>query len=325
MGTEYRLFLLASAMLASRAPGVVPNAKPGPFKVGMIAETVLRDAARNKDLAVKVFYPETGGKRPVVVFSHGGGGSKDGNDEVGRHFASHGFVALHPEHADALPRDKWRDPEAVEGMVRRALTDVGGWLNRPRDVSFLLDRLPELERRHEALRGRLDLDRIGAGGHSYGAFTAQAVGGAVLSLPGRDQPLSLRDERVKAVLGLSPQGPGQMGLTETSWERFEPPYLVVTGTRDKGAQGQPYTWRLRPFELCPPGGRYLLVIDGANHMTFNGAAATRMRQVAMFELTLAAAVTFFKAHLTGDQAAVAYLAGDRLPADAATKAEWRRK
>ena len=57
-------------------------------------------------------------------------------------------------------------------------------------MTFLLDSLDVLEEDVPALEGKLDRDRVGVGGHSLGAFTAQVVGGATLKLSGQDEPRS---------------------------------------------------------------------------------------------------------------------------------------
>src|SRR5437763_670219 len=43
----------------------------GPYTVSEAEDLVLRDARRGKELHVRIFYPNPGGKYPVIVFSHG--------------------------------------------------------------------------------------------------------------------------------------------------------------------------------------------------------------------------------------------------------------
>ena len=51
------------------------------------------------------------------------------------------------------------------------------------------------------------------------------------------------------------------------------PMMCVTGSLDRGAQGQPPTWRRDPFTLSPAGGKYFLFIQGAHHGSFTGRFA----------------------------------------------------
>jgi predicted dienelactone hydrolase len=48
----------------------------GPHAVTEVSDIVLHDAKRNKDLHLRVFYPNEPGNYPVIVFSHGAGGSQ---------------------------------------------------------------------------------------------------------------------------------------------------------------------------------------------------------------------------------------------------------
>jgi predicted dienelactone hydrolase len=72
-----------------------------------------------------------------------------------------------------------------------------------------------LQSRIPGLVEKVDNDRIGVAGHSMGSYTAEAVAGALVDLPGR-AAATFTDSRAKAILCLSPQGPGQFGLTAHS-------------------------------------------------------------------------------------------------------------
>src|ERR1700744_1276850 len=73
---------------------------PGPYKVSE-SNIILRDAQRNKDLHMRVFYPNAAGKYPVIVFSHGAGGSQDCCEELTEHWASYGYITIQPTHEDS--------------------------------------------------------------------------------------------------------------------------------------------------------------------------------------------------------------------------------
>ena len=81
-------------------PGLpaVAWAKAGPFAVET-ASFDWTDAARNREVPVKIYYPKDGaGTCPLIVFSHGLGGSREGYEYLGRHWASHGYVSVHVQH-----------------------------------------------------------------------------------------------------------------------------------------------------------------------------------------------------------------------------------
>jgi predicted dienelactone hydrolase len=194
-----------------------------------------------------------------------------------------------------------------------------------------------LEEKVPALNGKLDRDRVGVGGHSLGAFTAQVVGGATLKLGDQDGPQSLADPRVKAILQLSGQGRDQQGLHEHSWDHLKLPMMCVTGSLDRGAQGQGPEWRRDPFQYSPPGDKYFLFIEGAHHGSFTGKmvagglpGAGRLQQLTpeqrerlrerfrekdqntIFEWVKQATTAFWDAALKTDATAKAWLASDAL-------------
>jgi predicted dienelactone hydrolase len=310
----------------------------GPYAVESAATFALRDGKRNKDLPVTVTYPKAKGPLPVIVFSHGAGGSGSHYFPLVRFWAGHGYVCVCPTHADSLslradpaPATRPADVEAaLLRVVRHVLTDANGWENRPRDISFALDSLALVEAKDPNLKGLMDANRVGVGGHSYGAYTAQVIGGATVDLPGRAKGMSLADERAAAILILSGQGRDQMGLTEKSWERCTRPMMVMTGTLDRGARGQGPDWRLEPYKFSPPGDKYAVNIEGAHHFSFSGRAAegggwtaprgllpasmpAGIDEKAVFDYVKVATLAFWDAYLKGDPAAKAYLKSDSLP------------
>lgn len=74
---------------------------PEPVRVSCFAPVVLPAADRPVDLSVKVTYPETGEDLPVILLSHGHGGSMYlasmyGYEPLTLFWAAHGFVVIQP-------------------------------------------------------------------------------------------------------------------------------------------------------------------------------------------------------------------------------------
>jgi predicted dienelactone hydrolase len=234
----------AETATAEDAP--VFEAEIGPYRVVEVDLPPLYDAQRDKELQLRVTYPDAKGPRPIIVYSHYSGGSNDEYGRLTRHWAAHGFVSILADHSDS--------PDAGGTLGEKALGDRD---NRPRDVSFVIDSLGTIAAMEPALQGRLDASRIGVGGHYLGAYTASFVAGAT-NQAGDD----FSDPRVIAVLLMSPQGTGQ-GLTEDSWNGILMPMLVTTGSEDPSERtGNPPEWRTEPYLYAPAGDKYLLWVTG---------------------------------------------------------------
>jgi predicted dienelactone hydrolase len=85
---------------AGASTRVVDRAALGPHTV-LVRTGIWIDSDRS-DRAVpwKLYVPEAAtAPAPVVVWSHGLGGSRDGGEYLGRHLASHGYAAFHVQHA----------------------------------------------------------------------------------------------------------------------------------------------------------------------------------------------------------------------------------
>jgi dienelactone hydrolase len=280
------------------------------------------DAARQgRVVPVKVYLPK-GAERPVpvVIFSHGLGGTREGYGYLGEHWAAHGLVSVHVQHIgsdDAVWRGVpiWRR----KASMRRAVADINNSTNRPADVSFTIDMLEKLNDDPDSpLHGRLDLTRIGVAGHSYGAFTSMAIAGQVFV--GRDRKArAMADERVKAAVVMSAQAPRDPGDYDASYADIDIPILYMTGTKDTSPIGQsksPADRRVA-FDHTPgstQGGQdtYLVTFAGGDHMIFSGRRRGRLDLSGKNDETFRrhipeASLSFWDAYLVGDQQARVWL------------------
>lgn len=264
------------------------------------------------------------GRPPVgyVLFCHGLGSSGRGYEALSRHWARHGYLVIHPTFADAIARVA-RDQPAL-GLDPQA--DLSGWMSVPaaRTAMFeiLHDPVHWVERVETVRRVMHDLDDVFAAtcgrparrlpgaiaGHSFGAYTAQLLAGAEIDLSGGIVG-RFRDDRFNAAILLSAQGRDQQGLREGSWDPIDGPVLTVTGTLDRGANGGDWHWKSEPFELAPPGEKYLAVLaDGDHHLggfAENGwQPQVAAQQEAVRQLTLA----FLDAHVQANSCARDWLA-----------------
>ncbi|HEX7832088.1 MAG TPA: alpha/beta fold hydrolase [Thermoanaerobaculia bacterium] len=242
----------------------------GDSPVGVIPDVNIRDDARNRDYQISIEYPTRGTNFPLLIFSPGYGASNRSYVGLSSSWTSNGYVVIRTSHADS-------------GRVPSPDTDVwstqtpSDWRNRVRDVTYLIDTLDKLEERFPELQGKIDHSKIGVGGHSYGAFTAMLVGGAK-TFPGA---VSYADPRVKAIVAMSPQGPGDVrGLTTESFASVNVPALFMTGTSDNGmSETETPEWRREAYALSPAGNKWLVVLDGARHASFTGRTEDLVRPI----------------------------------------------
>ena len=277
----------------------------GPNKVASFLAT-WRDEARAREVPVKIWHPQGDGPFPVIVFSHGLGGTREGYAFLGKHWASWGYVCVHVQHIgsdDAL----WRgNPKPMEAM-QAATTSLDNLLGRPKDISFAID---ELTRRNalEAwpLQGKLDLAALGVAGHSFGAYTTLCSAGRVLVGP-TSQRYEVADRRVKAAIAMSPQG-YERERTNGTWSSFATPCFHMTGTKDSSpivGDSKPEERRI-PFDVIDKCEQYLLILEGAQHMAFSDAGRGG-RNPAHWPLILSSSTAFWDAELKGDAKALAWL------------------
>ena len=160
---------------------------------------------------------------------------------------------------------------------------------------------------HE-LAGRLDLDHIGMSGHSFGAVTTQAVSGQTFPIGGK-----FTDGRIKAAVAMSPSSPRQ-GDPKQAFASVSIPWMLLTGTNDKAIIGNSDAQsRLAVFPALPPGDKYELVLDKAEHSAFSERALpgdVEPRNPNHHRVILALTTAFWDAYLRHDTEAKTWLDGD---------------
>jgi dienelactone hydrolase len=104
-------------------------------------------------------------KYPVVLWSLGITSSRKLGSHIAEELASHGYVVVTTDHTDC-----W----ATEFPDGRYLRGTGGDVaGRLKDMQFLLDEVAVLNTGDPLFAGRLDLDRIGVCGGSYGGMVVE--------------------------------------------------------------------------------------------------------------------------------------------------------
>ena len=231
------------------------------------------DTARNRPVLAKLYLPKpaAGGQPvPLVVFSHGIGGSREGYSYMGKHWAANGYASLHLQHAGS-DRSLWSGN--VLSMVSRlqsAATETEA-IDRVRDLSFALDQVlgsPELT-------PRLDARRIVAAGHSYGANTSLLAAGARVER--RSGALAFGDPRIKAAVIISaPPFYGQ-GDPEAILKGIRIPTLHITSTGDAiqipGYYSAPED-RTKVYEATGGAVKALAVFKDGSHSMFTDRLRT---------------------------------------------------
>jgi predicted dienelactone hydrolase len=228
------------------------------------------DESRQRAVPVRLYWPEGARQVPLVVFSHGIGGSRQGYSYLGEYFAANGMASLHLQHVGS-DRSLWTgNPLTLLGRLNDAALEHEA-LERVRDLSFALDQLLA----HEGFGARVDRKRIAAAGHSYGANTAMLAAGASVSRGGR--PLALRDPRVRAAVLLSAPPFYGEGDLKPILRSLTLPTLHVTATEDIiriPGYYSPASDRIAVFDAVGSPLKALAVFQGGSHSIFTNRLGT---------------------------------------------------
>jgi len=304
-------FLLCAALTrAFGGSGYDPLTVPSSFKPEIVDLTI-KDTARQRDIPIRVYLPQAKAPAPVIIFSHGLGGSREGSAYLGDHWSARGYVAVFPQHLGS-DTSVWKDkaPEERMGALRQA-AGLQNFLLRVKDIPVTLDQLEQWNTSGEnVLKGRLDLKHVGMSGHSFGAVTTQAVSGQAMT---NGAPI-FTDERIKAVLMMSPSRPHRTGDLGPVFGGVKIPWMLMTGTKDVSPVGDAdAASRIAVYPALPSGGKYEVVLDGAEHSAFGDRPLpgdSEPRNPNHHRVILALSTAFWDTWLRDDAAAKAWLEGN---------------
>lgn len=212
-------------------------------------------------------YP--GGKYPLLAHSHGDRGFAGNSAFAMRQFASHGWVAIAPDHIGNTLKTNFPGDRPTFTYIMRE-TDISAAID-------LMDALPS----GDPLTGLVDTAQVVMSGHSFGTYTCWAVAGATYD-PGEvdkycaDAPCSeaekqtllagFRDERVIATLPMAGTY-RKSWFGETGFQSVKIPLFNLSGSDDNEAESQDQYDFFAAQSSLPFPFQWLLV-EGACHQGF---------------------------------------------------------
>jgi dienelactone hydrolase len=232
------------------------------------------DAARQREVLARLYVPAAKDKAspvPLVVFSHGIGGSREGYTYIGKYLAANGIAALHVQHVGS-DRSLWfGNPLQMVGRLQDAAKESEA-INRTKDVRFALDQVFA----DAALKPLLDAQRIAAAGHSYGANTTLLLSGARVQRAGG--AMDLADPRIKAAVIISAPPFYGEGDPAQILKSINVPSLHITATGDEIKIPGYYSAaqdRVAVYEATAPAqGKLLAVFKEGSHSMFTDRLGT---------------------------------------------------
>jgi len=287
--------------------------------------TTWHDSARNRDVPVKIYYPKKGsGPFPIIIFSHGLGGSREAYSYLGEHWAGCGYVSVHLQHLgsdDAL----WKNsgPLAATAAMYKSVADISNAINRAKDVTFGVDEILKLNTTGDSpLKGRLDVKHIGMAGHSFGGWTTMAIVGEQLK---SGDPL-LSDPRITAAIEMSAPVPLTPAQRDHAFSAITTPVFHMTGTLDNSPIGETKAADRRIiFDRMNRAETCLVIFNGADHMTFSGHIIKHASDAEFQPLILAGSTAFWDAYLKGNAAAKTWLYNGGFAQFIGTKGTFEKK
>jgi hypothetical protein len=252
--------LLCAALIIGGCAGTGYDAlyalEAGPHEVKVVEAFVLPDPVQDREVTLRVLYPDAEGPFPLVVFSSGMFCYPQMYDRITSHWVSHGYIVVLPNHLDSPNMGKIK-PEYLARLMS----------SRIRDMSFVLDDVDDIETGLD-LNGRIDRDRMAVAGHSFGGMISMVKSGLTLKEGEYIYPGQTADDRFQAAVVMS--GVGQMKqMSENAFDGLTGPLISSGGSLDVGNVGTgeiyPWEWRLSGYTLAPAGDKYFVALDNADH------------------------------------------------------------
>jgi predicted dienelactone hydrolase len=309
--------------------------KTGSFQV--LTQTLKHnDVQRSRYFTTKLYLPKTdlvaSTEIPLIIIANGMGLNQDFMTFLANHLASHGFAVGVP---DAIDSNDVRQKDFFLGRkpVSAGNFDASEYINRPLDITYLLDELERLN--HTKFQDRLNVKQVGIFGYSFGAVSALSLAGAkfdfgqlqhacdsqfkfinlslfyqcrALELPNAQRNLSFRDPRITALAMFVPMGQSLFGSKNlqsidlpTSWN------ATIQDSFTPLSQEQ-----LPGFTAMKNPNKYFSIALNVGHTPkpveiieqSQAPKATNQRFKAYLQ---ALSTAFFKVHLAGDESYRSYL------------------
>lgn len=257
----------------------------------------INDKNRNRQFIANLYLPSNYIENetiPVVILSPGLAAKLTQWQHLAEHLASYGFLVAKVQH----PGSDFNHFQAFLDGKEKDIFELEEFINRPLDISYLLDELERLNK--SEFQGKLNLKNVGIAGQSFGAYTALALAGAkinfeqlkqdclpqikylnpslflqcrALELP--EKNYNLRDQRITSVLVMDPVNRSIFGRSGLS--QIKIPILWVAGSEDQLTpvaieQVEPFTW-------LPVKEKYFMLTKGAKHLDFNIAEIQNVESV----------------------------------------------
>jgi predicted dienelactone hydrolase len=311
----------------------VPDAKASAYNPLLVSSNAapvvidleVVDKQRKRTIPVRAYLPATNSPAPVILFSHGLGGSREGSSFLGKHWASRGYAVVFLQHPGS-DTSVWKDKPARQRMAAmREAANGENFMDRVKDVPAVLDQFERWDKeKGHALASKLDLKKVGMSGHSFGAVTTQAVSGQCAI--GDKAPLT--DKRIGAAVIMSPSSP-RRGSAQKAFGNVALPWMLMTGTKDISPIGDiDVASRLAVFPALPAGRKYELVLDEAEHSVFTDRGLPgekHARNPNHHRVILALSTAFWDTYLRNDNAAKAWLDGEGPRTVLESKDKWQKK
>ena len=293
---------------------------PGPYQVSVAESLRLEDPMQQREIAFRVLSPASDDLFPVVVFSTGGFCPSQMYERIIRHWASHGYVIIAPDHIDSPNRPAQPTPEEMQSIVH----------TRVRDMSFAIDALESISLADD-VEAQLDMTRLAVAGHSFGSGVAMMKAGLVMREEDKGPWGPAHDERFRASILLSPPGGGDE-MAPNAFDGLKGPFIATGGTRDLGrvdpGELTPAEWRRQAFLHAPAGDKYSLIVDDADHY-LGGLICQPDRggepDYDAVEILSAVTTAFLDAYLGDDEAAKEYLLTADIRSQSGGRADFRQR
>jgi predicted dienelactone hydrolase len=291
------------------------------------------DPQRDRHLVTDLYLPQNKTEKiSIIVVSNGLGAKRDRFEELAGYLVSRGFGVVIPDHPGS---NHARQKAFVQGLYQENF-DATEYLDRPLDISYVLDQLEQLN--GDRFDNQLNLEQVGFFGYSIGGTTGLSLAGAefdlnqlaqdcaqpldlmnisilyqcrALELP-KNQP-SLQDNRIKAVYLFVPFGHSLFGKLKPNKTSIPIMFQVV----DQDFLTSLLEEQVPLFDSLGKNS-YLVVSEKLPHSNVTLAKKAQSTQSAASQVAKTyqnlLSLVFFQSYIVGDSNYIPYLSSDYLQA-----------